>query len=357
MKFWCSGLMAGVAACALVACGGGDGGSMPPPMSGYAVTSLVSNVSLSAYSTAHTDAHLVNAWGIAFNPQGFVWVADNGSDSSTLYDGNGVPQSLVVTTPPSPTGIVFNPTGDFVLTQGTASGVSPFIFAGEDGALSAWSPDVDANVAVTVHDGSASGASYKGLALAAQGTANFLYATDFHNNKIDVFDATFAPVVASGGFVDPDLPPGFAPFGIQTIGSQIVVTYAKQDADAHDDVSGAGLGIVDLYDTAGTLVKRLVTGGALNAPWGIAMAPADFGRFANALLIANFGDGHINAYDPSSGALLGTLSDANGTPIAIDGLWGIAFGNGLNGQPTNTLFFTAGPNDEANGLYGRIDLQ
>jgi uncharacterized protein (TIGR03118 family) len=344
---------------ALSACGGGsDGGGMSTPaMASFAVTSLDTDTPLSAYSTTHQDTKLVNAWGVAFNPQGYVWVANNKTDSSTLYDGTGVPQSLVVTTPPAPTGIVFNGSStDFMLTSGGSSGASPFIFATEGGELAAWAPSVAATRAISVYDGSASAKSYKGLALAAAAGANQLYAADFHNGAVDIFNSSFQLVSAPGAFHDAALPAGYAPFGIQALGGKIYVAYAKQDSTAHDEITGAGLGVVDVYDTAGTLIKQLVVGGALNAPWGLAMAPATgFGAFNGALLVGNFGDGKINAYDPASGAMLGTLSKSDGTPVVIDGLWGIAFGNGINAQPTTTLFFAAGPNDETHGVYGRID--
>ncbi len=373
-------LVAGLSIWALVACGGGGsdgGGGMYTGSSGgtasgctypmtcpagtsYAVTSLVSDGS----TTPHTDAKLINGWGIAFNPQGFVWVANNGTSTSTLYDGNGAPQSLVVSLPAGqpgaadPTGIVFNNSTGFVVSQGSLSGAAAFLFAGEAGTLSAWSPGVNPTAAVSVFDGGATGTVYKGLAIATQGTASFLYAADFHHGTVDVFDASFNTVTTAGGFTDPGLPAGYAPFGIQAIGSQIFVSYAKQDAQAHDEIDGAGLGIVDMFDTSGHLVKQLVgTGGALNAPWGMALAPANFGPFSGALLVGNFGDGKINAFDPTTGATLGTVSDSTGAPLVIDGLWGIAFGNGLNSQPANTLFFAAGPGAESHGVYGRIDLK
>jgi uncharacterized protein (TIGR03118 family) len=341
-------------ACTLAACHGDDDDSNEPPSMPYAVTNLVSD---GAVAAAHTDPNLVNGWGVAFNPTGFVWVSAAGTSKSTLYDGNGVVQSLVVATPPGPTGIVFSGGSDFVVTRGAVSGPSRFIFAGEGGTLAGWSPAVNPNATVTAYDGGAAGKSYKGLALASQGGANFLYATDFHNGRIDMFDRTFTPFSTAGRFTDPALPAGYAPFGIQAVGDRIYVAYGRQDADAHDAVNGAGLGVIDVYDTAGALVRRLVTGGVLNAPWGMAMAPAGFGTFSNALLVGNFGDGRIHAFDPATGDLLGTLRQADGTPIEIDGLWGIAFGNGVNAQPTTTLFFAAGPADETHGLYGRIDLK
>ncbi|QRR08188.1 TIGR03118 family protein [Burkholderia sp. MS455] len=336
----------------VVACGSSS------HVSQYKVGVLVSDGALPA---AHVDTNLKNPWGIAFNPKGFVWVADNGTQHATLYDGNGVPQSLVVTIPAgsqgdaAPTGIVFNGTSDFVVTQGAKSGPAPFIFAGEGGTITAWSPAVNPTSAVTVFDSGGS-AVYKGLAMASNNGANFLYATDFHNNRIDVFDRTFTKVTTAGAFQDPALPAGFAPFGIQAIGSKLYVSYAKQDAAAHDDVAGAGLGLIDVFSPSGQFVQRFASGEPLNAPWGMALAPADFGRFSNTVLIGNFGDGMIHAFDATSGMLRGTLQQLDGKAIVEPGLWGIAFGNGLNNQPVNTLFFAAGPNDEADGVYGRIDV-
>lgn len=319
----------------------------------------------------HADTDLVNPWGIAFNPNGFVWIANNHSGVSTLYDGAGVKQSLVVTVPPpnggtsssAPTGIVFSSGSDFVVKKvtdtGTASGPSRFIFATEDGTLSAWAPNVDPTHALLQIDNSGSGAVYKGLALAANGTGHFLYATDFHNNKIDVFDATFAPVPLPSStfsnFSDPALPSGYAPFGIQNINGDLYVTYAQQNSEAMDDVAGLGFGFVDVFDANGKLISRVASHGQLNAPWGLALAPADFGRFSNMLLVGNFGDGRINAYDLATGEFRGELDGTDGRPLVIEGLWGLAFGNGLLNQPTNALFFTAGPGDEAHGVYGRID--
>ena len=364
--------IAGAAGClatlALVSCGGGGSSMSVMPtmgMSGYVATHLVSNNNLSTnpYSTSNVDTRLVNPWGIAFNPQGFVWVANNHSSTSTLYDGDGVRQTLVVAIPPgaagsaSPTGIVFNGSQAFPVTQNGVTAPAVFIFVGEAGTVSAWSPTVNANSAVLVVDRAAEGKSYKGLAIASAGGAPRLYAADFHNAVVDVYDGNFAPVVNAGAFTDPQLPAGYAPFGIQAIGSQIVVAYAKQDAQAADEVAGAGLGAVDVFDSAGNLTARLIApGGKLNAPWGMALAPANFGPFSNDLLVGNFGDGTINAFDPATGAWMGALAAGNGTPLAIEGLWGIAFGNGINDQPMNTLFFAAGPNDENDGVYGRIDF-
>ena len=348
----------------LTSCGGGGGSSSTTPP-GYAVHNLVSNST--SISAKHTDANLVNPWGIVFNPQGFVWVANNGTSTSTLYDGNGVmqPQPLVAIPngkagPAGPTGIVFNQSTDFSVSIGALSGVSVFIFDGEGGMLAGWSPNVAMNDAVTAYDDGSGGAIYKGLAIAQDSAShNFLYAADFHNAKVDVFDGTFTKTTAAGGFVDASVPAGYAPFGIQNIpasdgSAQIYVAYAKQDSGASNEVAGAGLGYLAVFDATGKLLKHLVSGGALNAPWGIALAPASFGPFSGDLLIANLGDGTINAFD-STGAMQGTLTQANGQQVQISGLWGIAFGNGLNSQPVNTLFFAAGPNGYAGGIYGRID--
>jgi uncharacterized protein (TIGR03118 family) len=328
----------------------------------YAVHNLVSDGSVPA---DHTDSDLINPWGIAFNPNAVVWIADNGTGVATLYDGNGVKQSLVVEipvppggTPPSkPTGIVFSSGSDFVVHVGSLSGPARFIFATEDGTISAWAPNVDLTHAILEANNAPSHAIYKGLALAANGAGHFLYATDFHNNKIDIFDSTFHQVTVPGAFVDPGLPRHYAPFGIQNILGNLYITYARQDDDAEDDVAGPGFGFVDVFDANGHLIDRFASRGTLNAPWGLALAPADFGRFSNMLLVGNFGDGRINAFDLSSGEFRGQLRRASGRPISIDGLWGLAFGNGLLNQPTNSLFFTAGPGDEQHGIYGRIDAR
>ncbi|MFY0571486.1 TIGR03118 family protein [Archangium lansingense] len=311
----------------------------------------------------NVDPNLVNAWGIAFNPFGLVWVNDNGTGVSTLYNGDGVRNSLVVTVPPPegvagpgrPTGIVFNGTGQFIVTQGDAAATSFFIFATEQGTITAWAPAINLTNSFTVVNNSATGAIYKGLALAPNGTGFFLYATDFHNGKIDVFNSSFAPATLPGSFSDPTIPAGFAPFGIQNINGNLYVTYAKQDRDREDDVTGHGLGYVNIFDANGRLVRRLISRGKLNAPWGLALAPASFGKFGSKLLVGNFGDGVINVYDPQTGNHDGRLEGPDGKTIKIDGLWGLAFGSGVANQPTDTLFFTAGPEDETHGLYGRLD--
>ncbi len=358
--------------------GGGAGGSTVKSVTltvnaatAFVATNLVAD---SASGTATVDANLVNPWGIAFGP-GPAWVANNHSETSTLYDGAGVPQPaggpLVVNLPAGaggatfdPTGIVFNSTADFVVSAAGKSAAALFIYVGEGGMLAGWSKDVDISNAIVMYT-DAGGAVYKGVTLANNGSGNFLYATDFHNNKVDVFDTHFTKqpsTATSFTFKDPALPAGYAPFGIQAFKNgaggavQIYVAYAQQLApDNHDNVNGAGLGLIDIYDANGVLVKTLAKGGQLNAPWGMVLAPADFGTLSNLLLVGNFGDGAINGYDPSSGQFMGALSTNNGA-FTAPGLWGIAFGNDAASQPHNTLFFAAGPNDEANGSYGRIDL-
>lgn len=316
-----------------------------------------------AASSAHVDANLINPWGLAFNPAGFSWLANEGTSTSTLYDGNGVAQSLVVAVAAGskgsakPTGIVYNGTQDFKITAAGKTGAAPFIFAGLAGTIAAWSPGVDATNALTIVDNGASGAVYKGLAIAAVSGVNYIYATDFHNGRVDIFDANFKPATLSGSFKDPNLPANYVPFGIQAIGSSIYVSYAPVDPTTGAERFSAGLGLVNQFDTSGNLIKELVLpGGVLNNPWGMAMAPANFGQFSNDLLVGNFGDGTIHAFDPASGKLVGTLSDANGAALMYPGLWAIVFGNGIQNQPNNTLFYTAGPSSGAHGLYGRIDF-
>jgi uncharacterized protein (TIGR03118 family) len=325
----------------------------PPNPNLYTVHNLVSD---QVGVADHFDANLNNAWGLAALATSPWWVADNGTDVSTLYAADGTPfppaSPLVVSVPNAPTGLVANTGSGFIL--GTAP--ARFIFSTEEGKILAWNGGTQAQV---VRDRGV-GAIYKGLAIAA----GRLYATDFHNDAVDVFDNTFTYQQLPGAFVDPGIPAGFAPFGIQEIGGDIFVTYAKQDdpADAEDDVQGQGLGFVDKFDTDGVFLQRVVTRGQLNAPWGLALAPntpsSDFGRFSGDLLVGNFGDGEINAYARQSDGSyerVGELKSGNSEPIRIDGLWALQFGHGAtNNGPTNTLFFTAGPEDESHGLFGSI---
>jgi uncharacterized protein (TIGR03118 family) len=300
-----------------------------------------------------TDSDLVNAWGLAFGPSTPAWVANNHSDNSTLYAGGGGSPAtkipLTVAIPGgSPTGMVFNSTSDFPV-QGSAAN---FIFSSEAGKITAWSTStMPPTSAVTV--AKAKGAIFKGLAIADAKAGPQIYATDFHNGKVDVWDGNFKPVKAKGAFRDPKLPKGYAPFGIQTLGSKIYVTYAKQDKKAEDDTAGKGFGFVDVYTTSGKLVKRLISRGALNAPWGLVIAPSSFGGFGGDLLVGNFGDGRINGYDPKTGKFGGTLDNSSGKKLRIDGLWALAFGNGTISNP-DTLLFTAGPNEENHGLFGEL---
>jgi uncharacterized protein (TIGR03118 family) len=343
------------------------------------VTELVSDVA--GGMASHVDSNLVNPWGVsipAAPSTAPAWVANNGTQTSTLYDGNGVPQPaatpLIVNLAPGAGGVAFDPTGivanssttDFVVSAAGKSGSSAFIFDGAGGMIAGWSPGVDLTHALTMYSDTG-GAVYKGLAIAANNGNLFLYATDFHNNKIDVFNTGFVKQATSATaftFVDPNLPAGYAPFGIQAIpgsgvagATQIFVTYAQQVAPGNlVNATGAGLGYVDIYDTNGKLIKQLIAGGVLNAPWGIALAPADFGTFSGALLVGNFGDGTITAFDPAAGTPLGMLANTNGGTTSAPGLLGIAFGNDADSQPHNTLFFAVGPNGGANGIYGRIDL-
>jgi len=346
----------------------------PPAVAGaqtngaYVQRNLVSDL---AGVARFQDPNLVNAWGLSHSPTGPWQVSDNGTGLSTGYKGNGMGVPPVVTIPlpggapgGAPTGNVFNPTSGFVISQGGVSGPAQFLFATEDGTIAGWNPAVDpahALIAVDrsgVHQGKFKGAVYKGLALAQTGAGSFLYATDFRFGVVEQFDTQFNLVRS---FTDPvlaaDCPlPGqcFAPFGIQNLVGDLFVSFALQNKAHHDDVAGPGNGFIDVFDTSGTLIRRFAAGGTLNSPWGLALAPAGFGAFSNDLLVGNFGDGRINAFDPATGAFLGQLQNPAGHPIDINGLWGLAFGNGGLAGDATTLFFAAGLNDEADGLFGSI---
>ena len=319
----------------------------------YTVRALVSDSA--AVPAPATDASLVNGWGLSAGPTTPWWTANNGTNTSTLYNGAGAKQALTVTVAGGPTGTVFNGNAaDFVVSQGGKSGAARFLFATEGGTIAGWTPAVNPAAAVTGVDRSAAGAIYKGLAIAN----DRLYATDFHNGRVDVFDKSFNLV--PGGFADSRIPAGYAPFGIQAIGGNIVVTYAQQDAAKKDDVAAPGKGYVDEFTPDGALVAQVVNSGKKNAPlnaaWGLALAPADFGVFAGDLLVGNFGNGRISAYTQRGDRWVykGQLRGADGTPIVIDGLWAIAFGNGAAAGPANTLYFLAGSSAEAHGLFGSI---
>jgi len=313
------------------------------------------------------DTSLVNAWGLGATATSPWWVANNGTGTSTLYNTSGpvvAKLGLTVTIPGGkPTGLVANCGTGFPVTAGGVTASSRFIFAGEDGSISGWNPGVPppatsmkATIAIQPSD-----KIYKGLAIACTTPGgDFLYATDFHHGKVDVYNSSFTLQTMPGAFSDPNIPKGYAPFGIQNIGGTIYVTYALQDEDAEDDVAGVGHGYVNAFTTAGGLIRRVASKGTLNSPWGLAMSPAGFGKFSSDLLVGNFGDGLIQAFDANGlrgddeSRFLGLLHSANGPPLKIDGLWALQFGNGAAAGPKSTLFFTAGPDDESHGLFGSL---
>ena len=318
----------------------------------YQQTNLVSDI---AGVARKTDPNLVNPWGMSELPGGPLWVSDNGSNVATVYTGDqhGSPLNaapLVVNIPGgAPTGQVANTTSNFVISDGVHQSSALFIFDSEDGDITAWSQTVDptAPIAHTPR------AVYKGLAMASIGTSSFLYATNFHSGAIDMFDGSFHAIPHPGRFVDPALPAGYAPFGIANFGGRLFVSYALQDHARHDDVAGPGHGFIDVYSRDGQLLQRLAQGGELNSPWGMVMATHRFGPFSNDLLVGNFGDGLIHAFDPTTGAPLGTLTNRDGVPVQINGLWGLIYGNASAGTP-NTLYFSAGIGDESHGLLGSL---
>ena len=308
----------------------------------YSATNLVSNLSGKA---TYTDPLLANPWGLVYAPGGPFWVSDEASGWSTLYTGTGAPQSLQVVVPPAsggwsgePTGIVYNGSTEFAIDTWT----SVFLFGTLDGTIQGWSGFDPSTTLIAV---TAPGASYTGLAITNYSSGNSLYAADAANNKVDVYDGNFNLV---NSFTDPAIPAGFAPFGIQDIGGQVYVTYAA--------TNGGPFGYVDIFSEAGTFVKRLISGKPLNQPWGLALAPKDWGKLSNTLLVTNnVTAGEINGFDLKTGKLVEAVKDSEGKIIKINGIWGIEFGGGTtaNGS-TNQLFFTAGPND-TNGYFGVIN--
>ena len=316
----------------------------------YVLRALTSDGSVAA---PLKDASLVNPWGLVAGPTTPWWTANNGTNTSTLYGGDGSKRPLTVTVDGGATGTVFNASATQFLLPGGAA--ARFIFASEDGKIRGWAAGTAA--AVTA-DASARGAIYKGLAVAALADGSQrLYATDFHNGRVDVYDAGWQPVALPGAFRDPKLPKGLAPFGIQAVGSRIFVTYAKQDAAKKDDVAAPGQGWFAVYDVDGKLLSRVGPKGPLNAPWGIALAPANWGKFGGDLLVGNFGDGRISVYSERSNgkwAYLANLRNGAAQPLEIDGLWALEFGNGSAAGPADTLYFTAGPNQEKAGILGSI---
>ena len=335
------------------------------PTPGHAQTttivqnSLVSNLAGRAKTL---DKNLQNAWGIANAPGGALWISDNNSGLSTLYTGAGDIVPLVVAVAPAPgqtvgtpTGIVWNPVaGGFEFSESSTTVSAAFIFDSEDGTISAWAPvpgGATPKTTTTVVDNSKTGAVYKGLAFGTNEAGTFIFATNFHAGTVEAYDSSFKPATLTGRFADGQIPKGYAPFGIQNIDGDLFVTYAKQNAAKHDEVFGEGFGYVDVFSTEGVLLSRFAARGPLNAPWGVVRAPFGFGQFAGQMLIGNFGNGWINAYPAAGGTSSGPLMDAAFKPIAIPGLWGLVIGTGSATDP-DKLYFTAGPNNETNGLYG-----
>jgi uncharacterized protein (TIGR03118 family) len=329
----------------------------------YQQTNLVSDI---AGLAAFTDAHLVNPWGISFSSTSPFWVSDNGTGVSTLYNGQGQPfppgSPLVVSIPPAsgsgqgtPTGTVFNGTTGFVVTQGTSSGPARFLFATLDGTISGWNPAVNFSSAVIAVNNAGS-AVYTGLTMASNASGTFLYAANAQpspahpNGTIDVFDQHFTPTQLPGSFTDPNLPAGYSVYNVQTIAGFLLVTYALPPTSP----SQVGDGFVDVFDTNGHLIRRLISRGPLDAPWGLVLAPARFGRFSKALLVGNLSNGYINAFNFETGAFRGTLESQQGQPIQNLGLWALTFGNGSQGFNPGTLYFDAGIDNFQHGLFGAI---
>jgi uncharacterized protein (TIGR03118 family) len=365
----------------VAACGGGGSGSQadpPPAAMGFTDTALVSNSSTVVTTALTIDANLQNPWGVAIAPGLPFWISDNNNNASTLYTGIGTDETQAVTGSPSvgvaipasaaavqanPTGAVYNGNGGFLIQTSKGQESALFIFDGEGGTIAAWATDSGAAAVTAYDDGVANGANhavYKGLAIGTVGGATYLYATDLHNNKVDVFDTNFSkPAAMQGKFVDPNIPAGFAPFGIASLNGNLYVTFAKQDSAMHDETTGAGLGYVDVFDFSGNLISQFASAGALNAPWGIAIAPAGFGSLQGDVLIGNFGDGTINIFSPNGTALAnfeGPLMSSAGQPFVFAGLWSLVFGNGDADKPLTTLFYTAGFADQTDGVLGGITV-
>jgi uncharacterized protein (TIGR03118 family) len=372
-----------VCALTVAACGGGSGSGTSmsqtvPAAMGFTDTALVSNSSTVVATAKTIDANLQNPWGVAVAPGSPFWISDNNSNLSTLYSGIGANETQGVTgspgvgvaipasaagVPANPTGQVYNGNGGFLISTSNGQESALFIFSGEGGTIAAWAKDSGAAAVTAYDDGVANGANhavYKGLAIGTVGGATFLYATDLHNNKVDVFDTNFSkPGAMQGKFIDPMIPAGFVPFGIAALNGNLYVTFAKQDSAMHDETTGAGLGYVDIFDFSGNLVGEFASAGALNAPWGIAIAPAGFGSLEGDVLIGNFGDGMINIFSPNGSSLAnfeGPLMSSSGQPFAFPGLWSLVFGNGDADKPVTTLFYTAGFADQTDGVFGGITV-
>jgi len=347
---------------------------------GYLQHNLVSDKPSAAVADV-TDPNLVNPWGVAFFPSGPFWISDNAAGVSTLYDGKGniIPLTVTIPTPagdtnagaPGPSGMVWNGNPMAFPVGNNAQNTAPalFIWATEDGTIAAWqgglSPITDAVTVVPnpafVNGGTGADPVYKGLAIGNNSSGLFLYATNFRNGKIAVWDSTFssastAAAALNAKFIDPKIPSGFAPFGIQNISGQLWVTYAQQDSVKHDPVPGKGAGFVDVFDTDGNLLRRFAQHGALDAPWGVVLAPNDFGQFSNDILVGNFGDGKISAWEPDTGKFVDWMKDANNKTIELGTLWTLVFGGGTVANP-QTLYFTTGLVMEQDGLFGTLTPQ
>ena len=342
----------------LVACGGGssDAPTTPPPPpvpTVFKVSNLVSDQATAGATT--TDTNLVNPWGLAYGPTTDFWVANQGTATTTVYDGLGRTPTIPITiSNPAvpghpmggPTGVVFNGSTAFLGDE--------FLLASLDGCICGWSAGT---VTTRRVDNSGTQAVYTGLATGTVGTTAYLYAANFTSGTIDVFDGSFASVnLGAGALVDPNLPAGYAPFNVQVLAGKLYVTYAMRTGAALRETTGAGLGQVSVFNLDGSFVRRVSTGGALNAPWGLALAPASFGPYGGALLVGNFGDGRITAFDATTGAPLGQISGAGNAPLVVPGLWAMTFGNDANAGYANQLYVTAGPQSEAHGLFATISF-
>lgn len=328
----------------------------------YTQTNLVSDGSVPA---ATISDNLINPWGISHPPTGPFWVSDNGIGLTTIYDGAGniVPvagqQAITVAAPlgqdtSAPTGQVFNLAGSgFDITAHGATASSVFLFATEDGTISGWAPTVDPSSSVLAVDNSqgGNGAVYKGLAIGTTDQGTFLYAANFRSGTVDVFDSSFKQV---NSFTDPNLPAGYAPFNVQVLDNKLYVTFAEQDAAKHDDVAGPGHGFVDAFDLNGNMLDRVASRGVLNSPWGLDIAPKAFGQFSGDLLVGNFGDGTIDAFNPKNDHFVGQLLGSDGNPLQIQDLWALSNGTGSQGTNPSAVYFTAGGQDEQHGLFGSL---
>jgi uncharacterized protein (TIGR03118 family) len=324
---------------------------IPSPTKALTYYDQVNLVSDGFVPAPYTDPNLINPWGIAYSPTSPFWVSDNGKGLSTLYNGSGQPQGLVVSVPPNPsggpTGIVFNPNSGAGAFNGDL-----FLFVSQDGTISGWRGALGTTAEILVSPDPAN--VYKGAALGIVNGHTYLYAANFKNGTVDIIKGDAGAPALPGNFTDPNLPAGYAPFNVQLINGRLYITYALQDGSKQADVAGSGHGFVNVFDTNGILIGRLISQGLLNSPWGLALAPASFGQFANDLLVGNSGDGLIDAFDPVTGAFLGTLQNNLSNPIVIDGLRGLMLGNGGNGGNANVLYFTSGPDSGTHGLFGSL---